>query len=102
MPKRYYKGMNEYRLEKITSTQGHYILAKNLKSAMRKAKFRANNSGTPWTVQAWKPKRGKRVYIMLPNSKGNLSKKDLVGHYKFKGYDISRILSDRYVKKVKI
>jgi len=98
----FYNGMNEYRLEKLTSTQGHYVLAKNLKSAMRKAKFKASNSGTPWTVQAWKPTRGKKIYIVPPNSKVAFSKKDLVTYYKVKGYDIKHILTDRYVKKVKI
>ena len=94
--KKFYEGMNEYRLEKLTSCQGHYVLAKNLLHAMRKAKFRANNSGVPWTVQLWKPKQGKNVYILVPTSFTVHTKKDLIIYYKVKGYDVSHIKKKNY------
>lgn len=92
-----YGDYDEYRLEKLTSTQGHYTLAKNLKLAMKKAKFRASNSGVPWTVQIWKPKRGKQVYIILPNSMAGTTKKELITYFKIKGYDISHINKKNFV-----
>ena len=93
----FYNGLNEYRLEKLTSTQGHYPLAKNLTNAMKKAKVKANNSGVPWTVQIWKPKRGAKVYIILPTGMVVHGKKDLVTYYKVKGYDVSYILKKKFV-----
>jgi len=92
----FHNGMNEYRLEKITSTQGHYPLAKNLTNALREAKSRANKSGTPWSVQLWKPTRGSRIYIILPTGMAIKDKKELVKHYK-PNYDISHILQDKFV-----
>jgi len=105
MAKTYYNGMNEYRLEKITSTQGHYHLAKSLKNAMRDAKTRANKSGIPWTVQIWKPERGSQIYIILPTGMENkesawnglVSKNNLIDYYGAKDYDISHIKSKKFV-----
>ena len=89
--------MNEFRLEKLTSTQGHYLLRKDLNNALRTARFRAINSGVPWTVQPWKPVRGNRIYIVLPSNLKGVTKEFLIKFYKVKGYDVSHIRGKKFV-----
>lgn len=97
--KSFYEGMNEYRLEKLTSTQGHYILRKDLRNALRVAKARATTSHTPYTVQRWKPMRGKQIYIVMSNYQSTLfkTKSDIIKFYKGEGYNVSHIRDKKFV-----
>lgn len=95
----YYNNLDEYRLSRVTSTQGHYELFKNISNAFLSAKKRVNKDITPWLVTKWKPKKGKKVYVILPKQLKMMSKKTLVSYYKDQGYDIKYIMSTKYIIK---
>lgn len=95
----FYNGLDEFRLSRITMTQGHYMLFKNIGNAFLGAKKHVNKDVEPWLVQKWKPKRGERVYILLPKSLKHMSKRTLVSFYKDQGYDVSYIMSKKYIIK---
>ena len=100
---KFYNGLDEFRLSKITSQQGHYMLFKDMKNAIRKAKKLANKSGTPWMVQKWKPKRGKIIGVIKPTKMKILSKKTIISMFKDKGYDVNFLKSPKYqLKDVKL
>lgn len=89
--KKFYMGKDEFRLNKLTSMGGHYLLFKNRESADREAKKRANHDNVPWLVQKWKPRKGKIIDIVRPTKMKLLSKKTLISMYKDMGYNIKYI-----------
>jgi len=96
--KKFYQGMNEYKLSLIHTKQGHYLLFKNLGKAIDDAKNWAREVGDPVLVQLWKPKRGKRIYIVNPSKYVGYSKKDLIQVFDTEGgYDIRYIKPKKYV-----
>lgn len=91
--------MKEYRWNYITSMQGHYDQHRNVDNALHDAKRIANLRKEPVLVQAWKPSRGKAVYIVKPKQMKHLSKHTIISWYKDDGYDVSYIGPKKYILK---
>ena len=79
----------EYRLERITSNQGHYYNLDNLEQARRQALKNANETNSVWVYQKWKPQRGK-PFLARPKSMKNMTIKQIIVHYKKDGFDVRR------------